>query len=155
METNKELNFELICPKIVSKNTFDILKKYNCFEEIQKIIDEHGLYPCDFFDLTCFFRNVEVVRIIKGSQEIIISDEKPNLMLFIDNNFISFKDSDKKLQNYITKYDLKGYDYLMEVYAASKEDFVLLLKKTYSENEYDEVRELLKDYYKDIMKEAE
>ena len=76
--------------EILSSETYEVLSKYNCFEKIQKVLDNHRICACDFFDFVCFFRNSKVAIIIKNQKEIIINDIQPNQIFIIDFREKSF-----------------------------------------------------------------
>lgn len=139
----KEHSFKEVCKKIVNSKTYEILNNYQCFEMIQKVIDNHRFCSCDFFDFVCFFRNAIVVRIIKDQKEFVINDINPNQIFFIDNNFKSFSSTKNKQKEYIDKYNLVDFDIIAEAFEENLDDFVILLYKEQDENEYQEVRKLL------------
>ena len=89
MRDGNKFTFKRVCKDIVSKETFEILEKYQCIDKIQKLLDEHGTIPYDLFDIASFFKDVVVVRIIKDDIEIIINDIPCNQMVFIDFSFKS------------------------------------------------------------------
>ena len=91
MSDENNLTFRRVCEDIVSKETLDILEKYQCIDKIQKLLDEHGTIPYDLFDIASFFKDVVVVKIIKDDIEITINDITSNQMVFIDFSFKSFK----------------------------------------------------------------
>ena len=69
MGDENNLTFRQVCEDIVSKETLDILEKYQCIDKIQKLLDEHGTIPIDLFDVASFFKDVVVVKIIKDNVE--------------------------------------------------------------------------------------
>ncbi len=143
MNINKDISFNEVCKTILSSETYEVFNKYNCFEKIQKVIDNHKIYPGDFFDLACFFHKTTVVRIINDQKEIIINDIKPNEMFFIDFKFESFSRTKKKQKEYASIFNIDDSDIVTEAYDEGLDDFVILLYKEYDEDEYNEVRKLL------------
>lgn len=138
-----KLNFMEVSKKILSSETYEVLRKYECFEKIQKVLDEPLICPCDFFDFVYFFRNTKVTRIIKDQKEIIVNDTQPNQIFMIDYRGESFPNIGKKQKEYINKYNLGDCDMIAEAYDKDLNDFVILLYKENDENEYNEVRKLL------------
>ena len=143
MNDRKGLIFDEVLKLIISNENYEVLSKYKCIEKIQKIIDEHQFYLGDFFDLTCFFRNATVAKIIKNQEEININDIKPNQMFFIDFRFESLKSTETKQKEYASRFDIDACDIVSEAYDEDLDDFVIFLYKEKDENEYDEVRKLL------------
>lgn len=143
MFSNKKITFEKVCKEFLSKETYDVLSMYKCFEKIQKILDNPLLYPGDFVDLACFFNKTTVVMIIQDSKEIIVNNIKPNQMFLIDFKFKSYSETKEKQNNYATRFNINDLDIITEAYDEGLDDFVIFLYKENDENEYDEIRRLL------------
>lgn len=148
MFNENNLTFKRVCEDIVSKETLDILEKYQCIDKIQKLLDEHGTIPYDLFDIASFFKDVVVVRIIKDDIEITINDIPCNQMVFIDFSFNSFTESNKKLEEYVNRFNILCENVLTGFYNENKSDFVLLLNGSIDIDNYAEMRELFNKYYK-------
>ena len=143
MTISKDISFKEVCKTILSTETYEVFNKYNCFEKIQKVIDNHKINPGDFFDLACFFHKTTVVRIINDQKEIIIKDIKPNQMFLIDFRFESFSSTKAKQKEYATRFNIDDSDIVTEAYDVDLDDFVVLLHKEYDEDEYTEIRKIL------------
>ena len=147
MGDENNLTFRQVCEDIVSKETLDILEKYQCIDKIQKLLDEHGTIPVDLFDAASFFKDVVVVKIIKDNVEITINDIPCNQMVFIDFSFKSFTESNKKLEEYANRFNILRENVLAGFYMENKSDFVLLLNGLVDIDNYDEMRKLFNKYY--------
>lgn len=147
MRDENKFSFKRVCKDIVSKETLEILEKYQCIDKIQKLLDEHGTFPIDLFDVASFFKDVVVVKIIKDDTEITINDIPCNEMFFIDLSFKSFTESDKKLEEYANRFNVNPEDVLAGFYDENKSDFVLLLNGPIDIDNYAEMRKLFNKYY--------
>ena len=131
---------------IMSKETIDILEKYQCIDKIEKVLDEHGICPCDLFDMACFFKDTIVVKIIQNNVETSINDIPCNQMFFIDFKSKTLEGSLKKKDDYVNKFNLQGQNVIYEFYNEDKSDFVLLLYKPENSYNFDEMCKLFEKY---------
>lgn len=129
MVADKKITFDKVSKLFLSNETYEVLNKYNCFENIQKFIDDHRIWPGDLIDLACFFNNTTVVRIIKDQKEIIVNDILPNQMLFIDFRSKSYDSTEEKVKQYINRFNLFNCFCIGEAYDEDLDDFAILLYK--------------------------
>ncbi len=141
--------FKRVCNDIVSKETLEILERYQCIDKIQKLLDEHGVFPIDLFDVASFFKDVVVVKIINDNTEITINDIPCNQMVFIDFSFKSFTESDKKIEEYANRINVHRENVLAGLYDENKSDFVLLLNGPVDVDNYAKMRKLFNKYYEE------
>lgn len=69
-------------------------------------------------------------------------------MVFIDFSFNSFTESNKKLEEYVNRFNILCENVLTGFYNENKSDFVLLLNGSIDIDNYAEMRELFNKYYK-------
>ena len=140
MSISKKIDFKKVSKMFLKSETYEVLNKYNCFEKIQKVLEEYRFWPGDFFDMARFFRNTKVVRLITDKKEIIVNDIKPNQVLLIDFSCKSFSDLEKKYEEYVNRFNLIDCFSMAEGYDEDSDDFVILLYKEDDGNDDDEIR---------------
>ena len=140
MSISKKIDFKKVSKMFLKSETYEVLNKYNCFEKIQKVLEEYRFWPGDFFDMARFFRNTKVVRLITDKKEIIVNDIKPNQVLLIDFSCKSFSDLEKKYEEYVNRFILIDCFSMAEGYDEDSDDFVILLYKEDDGNDDDEIR---------------
>ena len=68
---------------LLDDENYEILTKYNCYNQIIKTLKSNLLKSFDFTDFKNFFKNANVVKIIYNNEEVILSSLKPNKFLIL------------------------------------------------------------------------
>lgn len=144
MVVSRGIPFNEVSKLFLSNETYEVLNKYNCFEKIQKFLDDHHIWPGDLLDLACFFNNTTVVRIIKDQKEIIVNDILPNQMLFIDFRSKSYDSTEEKVEQYIKRFNLFDCFCIGEAYDEDLDDFAILLYKENDGKDYKDEKNNMK-----------
>ena len=120
-----DLSFKVVCKYLCSKETYDILEKYDCFEIIDRLNNYRCIDPCDSIDIALFLRGLKITRIIKDGKEIVFEDTPFTCMILVDYNSENIDKLTEKIRKYNEKYLMDG-DFLLECYQfEGKEEFVL------------------------------
>lgn len=68
---------------LLSEENYKILTKYNCFNNVIKVMKSNVLKSFDFTDFKNFFNNSSIVKIINNDRQITLSSIKPNKFLIM------------------------------------------------------------------------
>jgi hypothetical protein len=87
---------------LLDDENYEILTKYNCYNQIIKTLKSNLLKNFDFTDFKNFFKKSKIIKIIYEEKEIILSPVKPNKFLIlgyadytinqIENNITYYKE---------------------------------------------------------------
>ena len=137
------LSFKVVCQYLLSKETYDIFEKYNCFEVIDELNNNRCVNPCDSIDLSSFFKNFKITRIIKDGKEVVFDETPCTCMLIVDYSSEDLDKFSEKILMYNEKYLMDG-DFIFEFYCGQKkDDFVLCGYKEDDSYDIEEIKEIL------------
>ena len=131
--------------EIVNKDAYDILKKYDCLEELEYHLKNNTIMSYDIIDYLCVFRNNKIVSIIKNNEIYNFNNLNVNQIILIDYNSENIEDFNKKYNAYLKKYHIDPVDSILSIMKKDISDLVILMHKDTFDNDLAIITDLIKN----------
>lgn len=131
--------------EIVNKDAYDILKKYDCLEELEYHLNNNTIMSYDIVDYLSVFRNNKIVKIIKNGKVNDFNNLPINQIILIDYSSDNIDDFNLKYKSYIAKYNINPIDSVLGIIKKDSTDLVIMMHKDNFDDDYKTITDLIKN----------
>lgn len=132
--------------KEVNSENYEILEKYNCFEELYNITDINSFIAIDIMDLLDTLLQYKIVKIIKNDNEIVINNSEVNSIIYISYNCQNMRTMEEKIDNINNMYGIDDFELLFGAQMEDQPDFSLYLSSDDINQDFDKIEAIINKY---------
>lgn len=133
--SDRYFNLDYIYKKIFTKEQYDVLNKYNCFNKFTYALKNISVININLDDLKNMFNGTVITKIIDGDLEFNVSNKVSNKMFYIrfySDESLELEEVDRSIQYYYEKYNLNIEELFLSLQQGLDKEFVIFLSNDIS-----------------------